>query len=58
VEVIMARYSGKTEHSGPKKGSGAYYGRKADAKADSNHARRVNDKITIEDSLDDLVLAD
>jgi hypothetical protein len=34
----------KTEHSGAKKGKGAYYGRKKDAKKDSKKARRENDK--------------
>lgn len=31
----------KTEHNGSKKGNGAFYGRKADAKARSNKARRA-----------------
>jgi len=35
----------KTEHNGPKKGRGAYWGRKADAKRESNRARRIADKI-------------
>lgn len=34
----------KTEHSGAKKGNGAYYGRKRDAKRLSNKARRAADK--------------
>lgn len=34
----------KTEHSGPKKGNGAYWGRKRDAKSISNKRRRGNDK--------------
>ncbi len=34
----------KTEHAGPKKGFGAYYGRKRDAKHESNRQRRANDK--------------
>lgn len=37
----------KTEHSGAKHGFGAYYGRKRDAKNDSNHQRRENDKTAI-----------
>jgi hypothetical protein len=35
---------GKTEHAGAKKGKGAYYGRKKDAKKESNKARREADK--------------
>ena len=35
----------KTEHSGSKKGRGAYWGRKADAKKQSNRKRREQDKI-------------
>jgi hypothetical protein len=35
----------KTEHTGAKKGKGAFYGRKADAKDVSNSARRAQDRI-------------
>jgi hypothetical protein len=34
----------KTEHNGAKRGSGAVYGRKAEAKRLSNKARRAADK--------------
>lgn len=34
----------KTEHNGSKKGSGAYYGRKRQAKKLSNKARRAIDR--------------
>jgi len=34
----------KTEHSGSKKGNGAFYGYKVDAKKYSNKKRRANDK--------------
>lgn len=34
----------KTEHNGSKKGKGAHYGRKADAKRLSNKARRAADR--------------
>jgi hypothetical protein len=34
----------KTEHTGAKRGKGAYYGRKRDAKRTSNKARRAADK--------------
>jgi hypothetical protein len=46
-EVDEARQAGKTEHSGAKKGKGAYYGRKADAKKDSNKQRRGADKNAV-----------
>jgi len=41
----MADNAKKTEHSGPKKGNGAYWGYKAEAKKESNSKRRKNDKI-------------
>jgi hypothetical protein len=40
----MAYNAKKTEHAGPKKGTGAFYGRKAAAKKASNRRRRENDK--------------
>lgn len=40
----MAHNAVKTEHAGAKHGNGAYWGRKADAKAESNRARRVADR--------------
>lgn len=43
-EIDEARQDGKTEHSGAKKGKGAYYGRKQDAKKDSKKQRRAADK--------------
>ena len=39
----------KTEHSGSKKGCGAYWGLKADAKKQSNRKRREKDKILTKD---------
>ena len=36
----MANKASKTEHSGAKHGNGAYWGRKADAKRESNKRRR------------------
>jgi len=42
----VANQAKKTEHSGAKKGQDAYWGRKRDAKAESNKARRENDKRT------------
>lgn len=36
----MAHCARKTEHSGPKKGRGAYWGRKRDAKHESSRKRR------------------
>jgi hypothetical protein len=43
----MAWGTKKTEHAGAKKGTGAFYGRKADAKRGSNHTRRQDSKSTI-----------
>ncbi len=40
----MANEAQKTEHSGPKKGAGAYWGRKKAAKKESNRVRREADK--------------
>jgi hypothetical protein len=40
----MANEAQKTEHSGPKKGRGAYWGRKKAAKKESNRVRREADK--------------
>ena len=40
----MANEAQKTEHAGPKKGRGAYWGRKKDAKKESNRVRREADK--------------
>jgi hypothetical protein len=40
----MAWGTKKTEHAGAKKGTGAFYGRKADAKRGSNHHRRQDGK--------------
>ena len=35
----------KTEHSGPKKANGAYWGTKIDAKTESKRKRRINDVL-------------
>lgn len=40
----MAYEAQKTEHAGPKKGAGAYWGRKKTAKKESNRERREADK--------------
>ena len=40
----MSRKAEKTEHSGPKKGRGAFYGRKAVAKKSSKKSRRAKDR--------------
>ena len=39
----------KTEHSGPKRGQGAYWGYKWEAKKESNRIRRENWKREIRD---------
>ncbi len=36
----MAHHGGKLEHSGPKRGRGAFWGRKVDAKHESTRRRR------------------
>jgi hypothetical protein len=51
--IIMAGRAKKTEHAGPKKGSGAYWGRKADAKCESNRVRRENAKRAVRQGLTD-----
>jgi hypothetical protein len=42
--ISMAYEAQKTEHTGPKKGRGAYWGRKQAAKKESNRVRREADK--------------
>lgn len=41
----MSQGAKKTEHSGAKKGKGAYWGRKQVAKSESNRVRRETDKL-------------
>jgi hypothetical protein len=43
----------KTEHSGPKRGNGAYWGYKWEAKKESNRIRRENWKREIRIALRD-----
>jgi hypothetical protein len=43
----MADKATKTEHAGAKHGNGAYWGRKRDAKAESNTARRRADREAV-----------
>ena len=45
----MALRARKTEHAGPKKGRGAFYGHKAEAKHDSDRRRREDDKLAVAD---------
>jgi len=47
----MAGRARKTEHAGPKQGRGAYWGRKADAKRESNKVRRENAKRAVRQGL-------
>ena len=42
----------KTEHAGPKRGSGAYWGRKSEAKNLSGRTRRKNWQREIRQELD------
>jgi hypothetical protein len=46
----------KTEHCGPKRGRGAYYGYKWEAKKESNRIRHENAKRDIRDAGADEVL--
>jgi len=48
----MANQAKKTEHAGAKKGKGAYRGRKANAKKESNRVRRKDDKKSVLDEDD------
>lgn len=52
----MANQKGKTEHSGAKHGNGAYWGRKADAKQESNRQRREVGKSYTAEELEALSL--
>jgi len=47
----MANEAKKTEHSGSKKGSGAYWGYKKDAKHESNKKRREDGKALADSEL-------
>lgn len=40
----------KTEHAGAKKGNGAYWRRKKNAKTDSNQKRREDGKVLIREA--------
>ncbi len=43
----MAHQAKKTDQSGAKKGKGAYWGRKADGKKESDRRRREEDKNAV-----------
>ncbi|MDV6315619.1 hypothetical protein [Idiomarina sp. HP20-50] len=45
----MAQNANKTEHSGAKKGRGAYWGRKKDAKEESSKKRRADEREQVKD---------
>ena len=49
----MAGRAKKAEHAGAKNGRGAYWGRKADAKCESNRVRRENAKRAVRQNLAD-----
>lgn len=49
----MAYKAQKTEHVGAKKGCGAYWGRKKDAKNESKRQRREVDKTAPEQELEE-----
>lgn len=48
----------KTEHVGPKRGCGAYWGFKREAKRDSNKTRRVHDVAVVVEHLKFVSAAD
>ncbi len=48
----MAHQAKKTEHSGAKKGRGAFWGHKADAKKESDRRRREEDKNAVTEEND------
>ena len=48
----------KTEHSGPKRGNGAYWGYRWDAKKESNRIRRENAKREVRRELSAALSAD
>ena len=45
--------SRKTEHSGPKRGNGAYWDCKVDAKRESNRKRRTDDREAVQEQFKD-----
>lgn len=45
----MAHNANKTEHSGAKRGNGAYWGRKKDAKDESSKRRRTEERKQVND---------
>ncbi len=47
----MAHNAKKTEHTGAKHGTGAYWGRKRDAKKESNTLRRRQGKHIVRDTV-------
>lgn len=49
----MAGNAKKTEHAGSKRGHGAYWGCKTDAKRESNKVRRENAKRAVRQGLGD-----
>lgn len=49
----MAGNAKTTEHAGPKRGRGSYWGRKADAKRESNKVRRENASRAVPQGLAD-----
>jgi hypothetical protein len=46
----VANQAKKTEHAGAKHGNGAYWGRKAEAKQESNRKRREDAKKSIHEA--------
>ncbi len=51
----MGYEANKTEHCGPKRGNGAYWGYKWKAKKESNRIRRQNAKREVRDATSDVM---
>ena len=54
----MGHHARKTEHVGPKRGRGGYYGRKRDAKHESAKRRRGDDRSAVLEVSENLRSAD
>lgn len=54
--MTMSFEAKKTEHNGAKKGRGAYWGRKVDAKQESNRRRREDSKANVRDAIAEIAV--
>ena len=53
IVMTMAYAAKKSEHAGPKRGRGGFWGSRQDAKVQSNRERRRNDREEAGGGLDD-----